>query len=54
MFNELRFGETYVNRRNVKAMQGYHTGRGRWGISAADGKHGPLEYTKTHICYVQT
>ncbi|MBB1492999.1 aldehyde dehydrogenase [Paracoccus sp. MC1854] len=52
--NELRFGETYVNRENFEAMQGFHAGRGKSGIGGADGKHGLLEYTETHICYVQT
>lgn len=52
--NELRFGETYVNRENFEAMQGYHAGRGKSGIGGADGKHGLYEYTETHICYVQT
>lgn len=51
--NELRFGETYVNRENFEAMQGFHAGRGKSGIGGADGKHGLYEYTETHICYVQ-
>ena len=51
---ELRFGETYVNRENFEAMQGFHAGRGKSGIGGADGKHGLLEYTETHVCYVQT
>lgn len=52
--NELRFGETYVNRENFEAMQGFHAGRGKSGIGGADGKHGLYEYTETHVCYVQT
>jgi lactaldehyde dehydrogenase/glycolaldehyde dehydrogenase len=51
--NELRFGETYVNRENFEAMQGYHAGRGKSGIGGADGKHGMLEYTETHLAYIQ-
>lgn len=52
--NELRFGETYINRENFEAMQGFHAGRGKSGIGGADGKHGVLEYTATHLAYVQT
>ena len=52
--NELNFGETYVNRENFEAMQGFHAGHGRSGIGGADGKHGVLEHTQTHIAYIQT
>ena len=52
--NELAFGETYVNRENFEAMQGYHAGRGKSGIGGADGKHGVLEYTQTHLAYIQS
>lgn len=52
--NELTFGETYVNRENFEAMQGFHAGNRKSGIGGADGKHGLLEYTTTHICYIQT
>ena len=52
--NELRFGETYVNRENFEAMQGFHAGRGKSGIGGADGKHGVYEYTETHVAYIQT
>lgn len=51
---ELRFGETYINRENFEAMQGFHAGRGRSGIGGADGKHGLYEYTETHMAYIQT
>ena len=51
--NELRFGETYVNRENFEAMQGFHAGRGRSGIGGADGKHGLYEHMQTHIAYIQ-
>ncbi len=50
---ELRFGETYVNRENFEAMQGFHAGIGRSGIGGADGKHGVYEHTFTHMAYVQ-
>jgi len=52
--NELTFGETYVNRENFEAMQGFHAGNRKSGIGGADGKHGLLEYTTTHVCYIQT
>jgi len=52
--NELHFGETYINRENFEAMQGFHAGHGRSGIGGADGKHGLLEYTQTHLAYIQT
>ncbi|QIL80033.1 aldehyde dehydrogenase [Diaphorobacter sp. HDW4A] len=51
---ELQFGETYINRENFEAMQGFHAGRKKSGIGGADGKHGLLEYTTTHVVYLQT
>ena len=51
--NELRFGETYVNRENMENMQGFHAGGRKSGIGGADGKHGVLEYTRTHVVYLQ-
>ena len=51
---ELRFGETYINREHFEAMQGFHAGRRKSGIGGADGKHGLLEYTETHVVYLQT
>lgn len=51
--NELRFGETYINRENFEAMQGFHAGTKKSGIGGADGKHGILEYTHTHVVYIQ-
>ena len=51
---ELSFGETYVNRENFEAMQGFHAGVRKSGIGGADGKHGVYEYTATHIAYIQT
>jgi lactaldehyde dehydrogenase/glycolaldehyde dehydrogenase len=50
--NELRFGETYVNRENFEAMQGFHAGWRKSGIGGADGKHGLEEYLQTHIVYL--
>ena len=50
--NELRFGETYVNRENFEAMQGFHAGWRKSGIGGADGKHGLEEYLQTHVVYM--
>ncbi|ALL69938.1 Aldehyde dehydrogenase A (plasmid) [Paraburkholderia caribensis MBA4] len=52
--NDIRFGETYVNRENFEAMQGFHAGVRRSGIGGADGKHGLYEYTQTHVVYIQS
>ena len=51
---ELRFGETYVNREHFEAMQGFHAGRRKSGIGGADGKHGLYEFMETHVVYMQT
>ena len=51
--NELRFGETYINRENFEAMQGFHAGARQSGIGGADGKHGLYEFTQTHVVYIQ-
>jgi lactaldehyde dehydrogenase / glycolaldehyde dehydrogenase len=50
---ELDFGETYINRENFEAMQGFHAGVRKSGIGGADGKHGLYEYTHTHAIYMQ-
>lgn len=50
---ELKFGETYINRENFEAMQGYHAGRRKSGIGGADGKHGLYEFTETHVVYIK-
>ncbi|MGF7190842.1 lactaldehyde dehydrogenase/glycolaldehyde dehydrogenase [Robbsia andropogonis] len=50
----LDFGETYINRENFEAMQGFHAGVRKSGIGGADGKHGVLEYTHTQVVYLQT
>jgi len=51
--NEINFGETYINRENFEAMQGFHAGVRRSGIGGADGKHGLYEFTQTQTVYVQ-
>ncbi|MBS7458886.1 aldehyde dehydrogenase [Coralloluteibacterium stylophorae] len=51
---ELKFGETYVNRENFEAMQGFHAGRRKSGIGGADGKHGLMEFVETHVTYIQS
>lgn len=50
---DLRFGETYINRENFEAMQGFHAGRRKSGIGGADGKHGLYEYMETQAIYLQ-
>lgn len=50
---ELDFGETYINRENFEAMQGFHAGVRKSGIGGADGKHGLYEYTHSHVVYLQ-
>lgn len=52
--NRLKFGETYVNRENFEAIQGFHAGVRRSGIGGADGKHGLYEYTHTQVAYLQS
>lgn len=51
--NEINFGETYINRENFEAMQGFHAGCRSSGIGGADGKHGLYEYTQSHVVYLQ-
>lgn len=51
---ELSFGETYINRENFEAMQGFHAGNRKSGIGGADGRHGVLEHTSTQVVYIQT
>lgn len=50
---ELRFGETYINRENFEALQGFHAGWRKSGIGGADGKHGLYEFLQTHVVYLQ-
>lgn len=49
----LRFGETYINRENFEAMQGFHAGWRKSGIGGADGYHGLNEYLQTQVVYLQ-
>lgn len=51
--NELKFGETFVNRENFEAIQGFHAGRKQSGLGGADGKHGLEEHLETHVVYMQ-
>jgi lactaldehyde dehydrogenase/glycolaldehyde dehydrogenase len=50
---EIRFGETYINREHFEAMQAFHAGWRKSGIGGADGKHGLYEFTQTHVVYMQ-
>lgn len=50
----LQYGETYINRENFEAMQGFHAGVKHSGIGGADGKHGLYEFVETHVTYLQT
>jgi lactaldehyde dehydrogenase/glycolaldehyde dehydrogenase len=49
----LKFGETYINRENFEAMQGFHAGWRKSGIGGADGQHGLNEYLQTQMVYLQ-
>lgn len=49
----LKFGETYINRENGEAHQGFHAGRKKSGIGGADGKHGFYEFMETQTVYIQ-
>lgn len=50
---KLKFGETYINRENFEAMQGFHAGWRKSGIGGADGRHGLEEYLQTQVVYLQ-
>ncbi len=52
--NELKYGETYVNREHFEGMQGFHAGWRKSGIGGADGKHGLYEYLQSHVVYIQS
>lgn len=54
IMRSLKFGETYINRENFEAMQGFHAGWRKSGIGGADGKHGLEEYLQTHVVYLET
>ena len=51
---EIDFGETYINRHNFEAMQGFHAGTRKSGIGGADGEHGFYENTRTQVVYIQS
>ncbi|WP_142827365.1 aldehyde dehydrogenase [Planococcus soli] len=51
--NEMKFGETYVNRENFEAVQGYHAGMRKSGLGGADGKHGMEDFLVTQVVYMQ-
>ena len=50
--NEIKFGETYVNREHFEAFQGFHAGMRMSGLGGDDGEHGLEEFLQTHVCYV--
>jgi len=50
--NEIKFGETYVNREHFEAFQGFHQGVRKSGIGGDDGEHCLDEFLSTHVCYV--
>jgi lactaldehyde dehydrogenase/glycolaldehyde dehydrogenase len=50
--NELKFGETYINREHFEAMQGFHAGWRKSGIGGADGPHGVEEFLQTRVVYL--
>lgn len=50
---ELDFGETYINREKLKAMQEFHAGVRKSGIGGADGKHGLYGDTHSHALYLE-
>ncbi|PAD38974.1 aldehyde dehydrogenase [Terribacillus sp. 7520-G] len=53
VINELKFGETYVNRENMEAVQGYHAGIRKSGLGGTDGKHGIEDFLITQAVYMQ-
>lgn len=50
--NEIKFGETYVNREHFEAFQGFHAGVRMSGLGGDDGERGLEEFLETHICYI--
>ena len=50
--NEIKFGETMINRANMEIFQAFHAGVRKSGIGGADGKHGLYEYMQTHGVYI--
>lgn len=53
VINEMKFGETYVNRENFEAVQGYHSGMRQSGLGGTDGKHGVEDFLVTQVVYMQ-
>lgn len=53
IIRKLEYGETYINRENFEAMQGFHAGAKKSGIGGADGKHGLEEYLQTQVVYLE-
>ncbi|MBH0230220.1 aldehyde dehydrogenase [Halobacillus yeomjeoni] len=53
VINELKFGETFVNRENFEAVQGYHAGMRKSGLGGADGKHGMEDFLVTQVVYME-
>lgn len=51
--NELEYGETYVNRENAEALNGFHTGWKKSGLGGEDGKYGLEEYFNKHTVYMK-
>ncbi|MFB9620570.1 aldehyde dehydrogenase [Brooklawnia cerclae] len=51
---EIDFGETYINRENFEAMQGFHAGTRKSGVGGADGPLGVEEYTRTQMIYLES
>ncbi|WP_027963679.1 aldehyde dehydrogenase [Halalkalibacillus halophilus] len=51
--NELKFGETFVNRENFEAVQGYHAGMRKSGLGGTDGKYGMEDFLVTQVVYMQ-
>ncbi|WP_059104220.1 aldehyde dehydrogenase [Shouchella shacheensis] len=50
---DLHYGETYVNRENGEAIQGYHAGMRQSGIGGTDGKNGIDDFLSTQVMYLQ-
>ena len=50
--NEIKFGETMINRENMEQFTAFHAGMRKSGIGGADGKHGMYEYMQTHGVYI--
>lgn len=51
--HEIRCGETYINRENFEALQGFHAGVRHSGLGGADGKYGLYENMVHHVVYMQ-